>query len=216
MPKNNRRPSRKLKPVLHIFCEGEKTEPTYIHGYIDRCCPGNRTLKIVKIEPTNKNTPMQLVDEAVKMKRQEPEFDEFWVVYDRESTAKYSGSLHAKARAKADANNIQIAISNVCFEVWILLHYENACGPFSCFGDLWNKSRLKAHLGDYKKGDPNLFSRLENCVNSARQRAKRMNEQTQNGANQQDNRPDQWNPYTNVYELLDAIDRFIAPIPPAR
>ena len=80
MPKKRNRPKRQLKPVMHIFCEGEKTEPGYLNGYLDRFFPGNRSLKVIKVEPTKKNTPKQLVDEAVSMKRSSPKGDVFWVV----------------------------------------------------------------------------------------------------------------------------------------
>ena len=34
MPKNKKTIKKKVDPVFHIFCEGEKTEPLYINGYI--------------------------------------------------------------------------------------------------------------------------------------------------------------------------------------
>ena len=103
MPKP-RKPS-KLKPLktLKIFCEGEKTEPNYLKGYIATL--DNETRKsVVEIEKTRKNTAVQLVEEAIKAKKSSqslPE-DEFWVVYDRESVAKYPDELHAKAFDKAN------------------------------------------------------------------------------------------------------------------
>ena len=69
MPKPRGERKRELKPVLHIFCEGEKTEPNYINGYLKKFCPGNRRLKVIKVEKTRKNTPVQLVDEAVTLKK---------------------------------------------------------------------------------------------------------------------------------------------------
>jgi len=168
MPKKRSKSKRRLNPVLHIFCEGEKTEPNYINGYLDKFFPGNRSMKVIKVEPTRKNTPNQLVDEAVKMKKKSPSGDVFWAVYDRESEQKHSSSLHVKAYNKAKGNNVEIALSNVCFEVWIVLHFEETAGPYHCYDDLRKKSPLRSHLPDYDKSDSNIFRKLEDRVEKAR------------------------------------------------
>ena len=57
MPKVRGYGSKKLKPVLHIFCEGEKTEPNYLNGYLQKNYSGNRLLKVVRVEKTADSTP---------------------------------------------------------------------------------------------------------------------------------------------------------------
>ena len=134
--KNNK--ARQLAPVLHIYCEGEKTEPNYLNGYIEQSLPGNRLLKIITVENTNKNTPVQLVEEAIEAKGSKycPEGDIFWVVYDRESKASYSADLHSKAYQMAIGNGVNVALSNVCFEIWLLLHYQYNTKAYNCFEEL--------------------------------------------------------------------------------
>ena len=91
MHNRKKRPVRQLRPVLHIFCEGRKTEPNYIEHYKDLFCLEKRASIVV--EKTDKTTPVQLVEEAIQ-KKASPSVgkdDEFWVVYDRESPAKYEG-----------------------------------------------------------------------------------------------------------------------------
>ncbi len=160
MPKKNNRPKKEIKPVLHIYCEGEKTEPNYLNGYIDKFFPTNRRLKVIKIEATKKNTPKQLVDEAVTAKiaaiKNSLDEDVFWVVYDRESEQKYTDALHALAYDKGQKHGISIAISNVCFEAWLLLHFQDTTASYSCYDDLRNNSVLRAEckirgLIDYDK-----------------------------------------------------------------
>jgi hypothetical protein len=56
------------------------------------------------------------------------------------------------------------------------------------------------------KGEKRLFSVDE--VAAARKYAKRLNAQTKSTANPKWKKPHQWNPYTDVYKLLDAIDDF--------
>ena len=218
MPKKKDRPYRDVKPVLHIYCEGEKTEPNYLNDYIAKYFPTNRLLKVVKIETTKKNTPKQLVDEAAAAKaaakKNSLDDDVFWVVYDRESEQKYSDKLHAAAYDKAQKHAIYLAISNVCFEVWLLLHFHDTTAQFANFDDLKKNSTLRSEckkrgLLDYDKADKTIFSILtEDEIKQARSRAKKINKHTEECADSSSTKPYQWNPYTDVYRLLDAIDEF--------
>jgi hypothetical protein len=219
MPKKRSSSSRDVKPVFHIFCEGE-TEEAYLHGYINKFYSENRRLKVIRIEEATKNTAKELVGEAIEFQEKEncPEGDIFWVVYDRESEQKYSAELHKiaydKARAKPKPKNISIAISNVCFEVWILLHFQATVRPYNSYDELKTHSQLreeckKRGLLDYDKADKQVFEILKKIeIDQARKRAERMNQSTKNSADPSWTKPYQWNPYTNVHELLDAIDEF--------
>lgn len=111
--------NKKVPQVMYIYCEGEKTEPLYLEAYIsDR---SKRTLSVFKIPKTRKNTPEQLVDEAIKKKNSSSsaEGDVFWVVYDQEHLTPSSISCHQKAWNKANRHGINIAISCVCFELGV-------------------------------------------------------------------------------------------------
>lgn len=203
MPKKRGHRSIPLKPNLHIYCEGEKTEPNYIRGYIETRFPGTR---LSPVRSTLKNTSVQLVEEAIKAKENSPADDFFWVVFDREAVNKYPDALHAKAREKAKRNGIQIAFSNVCFEVWLLLHFEKTAKAYSSYDDLRKRSLLRKHIPGYEKGAKHSFTKEQ--ISAARANAKKMNKQTKSGADPSWNKPYQWNPYTDVYTLLDAIDAF--------
>lgn len=212
MPKKNRnRAQKSLAPVFHIYCEGEKTEPNYFRGYIEKSFPGNRRLSIIRIEDTKKNTPVQLVEEAVKAKNSKgcPEGDVFWVVFDRESEAKYSKELHQKAYQQAQANGVNIALSNVCFEIWILLHFEKNTAAYSSYNDLKSNSNLcKYHISNYDKGNKRIFEVISDRVDVARENAVTMNRATKDCADLSWTKPYQWNPFSDVYKLLDAMDEF--------
>jgi RloB-like protein len=54
---------------------------------------------------------------------EEAEIDEFWCVFDVEWPRNHPHLLEAIARAEADG--IKLAISNPCFELWLILHYRN-------------------------------------------------------------------------------------------
>lgn len=206
MRNRKRRAAKKLLPVLHVFCEGEKTEPNYIARYKDLFC-GNAIA--IQVEKTAKNTPVQLVQEAVSSKNSgaNSPADEYWVVYDRESPAKYPERLHAEARDLAKQNGICIALSNVCFEVWLLLHKQATCAACNTCAELLARNDFKDAFCGYEKGGPCTLTREQ--IRQAIDRAKKLNANTISGANRDWKVPSKWNPYTDVYKLLEAIDLFL-------
>lgn len=215
MPKKRNVQNIDLSPVLHIYCEGEKTEPIYIKNYINKKFPGDRRKRVI-VEPTRKNTPVQLVDVAVNHKQSNdcPDHDVFWVVYDRESVTKYPEKLHAAAWKKAAKHGVNIAISNVCFELWIYLHFQSNTATFSSYDNFTSHSNFKKHLSNfgidnYEKGSTLLVKNLtDEKIEYARNQAAAMNASTSCCAPIGKTLPYQLNPYTNVHELLGAIDSF--------
>ncbi len=204
-----------VRPIMHIYCEGEKTEPFYLEKYLGKFHDGNRRRQVIKIEPTKKNTPVQLVEEAIahKKARSTPPNDVFWVVYDRESIAKYPNEKHELAWRKAKAAGVNLAISNVCFELWILLHFTRNNAPYSSYDDLMARSSLREELARvglprYEKGERKVFEFIAGDHDIAKQNARDMNRITISSA-VNDNSPEYMlNPFTSVPYLLDAIDAF--------
>jgi len=212
MPKPRHNQRRKLWPVMHIFCEGQKTEPNYLKGYLNKFHAGNRLLQI---EKTNKNTPVQLVEDAIKLKNSNatPNIDSFWVVYDRESKAKYTDQLHQKALDLAKSNNINLCLTNVCFEVWLLLHFTYSTAAYQSCDDLLNNSSLRTELrrygiNTYNKADENIFDIIADMVPAARANAVMMNKFILESSYTTEDKPHLLNPYTKMHSLLDAIDEF--------
>jgi hypothetical protein len=203
----------KIPKKMFIFCEGEKTEPYYINDYIEDCCPIKA--KVITIADTKKNTPVQLVDEAIKKKKDRSTCpgDEFWVVYDRESKAKYPMKKHDEAWNKAKANGINIAMSNVCFEMWILLHFCYTEKPFSSYDNLIAESNLKDCLAKvgihkYDKGDNELYAKIKHGIKRARCNAKRLNYSMLAATDGviDGTKGYLYDCYVDMYRLLDAID----------
>lgn len=214
MPKPRKSSENKPLKKLTIFCEGEKTEPNYINGYIDDLDSQDRK-SVVQISPTRKNTAVQLVDEAIKAKKSSKSLpnDEFWVVYDREAEAKYEEEFHARAYKKAGANGINVAICNVCFEYWILLHLINTDAPYSSFDDLRRNSSLVEEMkklsgSDYNKSSKDIFKMLRGRIEIARARGKYINKKGLECAVNGKSKPYHINPYVGIVDLLDAIDNF--------
>ena len=201
-----------LPNVIRVYCEGAKTEPLYISGFIDSL-PDTRRRFVVAIEPTKKNTPVQLVDEAVSYKKSKKYVpgDLLWVVYDREGAAKYSNELHAKAYDKAQKNGINVALSNVCFEYWLILHIVDTSAPATSYDEFCKSTDFKRLFKDfagfdYDKAGAKVFGSLSSGVALARQRAERINAVSLESAPPSRKLPFHLNPYSNVYELLEDIE----------
>lgn len=205
---------RNLEKRMHIFCEGSKTEPLYLQGYIDEFA--YKKAKLINIPDIKFNTPISLVKAAIRHKESEDTTvdDEIWVVYDREAVNKYSHALHHEAWDLANANNIKVALSNICFELWVLQHFAFKNTPYSCFDDLKKNSSLKKDLlsvgiKEYNKADALLYKKIRLGIPNARLRAKALNKQSLNAAPAHLNKPFLLDCYTNINELLDAIDSFV-------
>lgn len=220
MPKLRGQQKKTVKARIHIFCEGKKTEPNYINAYIDIKYPTVRHMhgrdRAVIIVPTSKNTPQQLVDVASSyVGSLENPSDQVWVVYVRESPRKHTDSVHADARKKALANSVRIAFSNVCFELWLLLHFKHAAiGCDSCddvIGHKHFKDAMKEiDVDSYAKGQADVASLiiLAKGTDIAKANAVAINAATIASSPEEDeDKPYKLTPYTDVYELLDAIDK---------
>lgn len=214
MPRKKPEKNIPLIPAFHIFCEGEKTEPYYIRGYIDYYHSEQKNILLV--EDTKKNTPVQLVEAAIDHKKTTTKDDIYWVVFDRESASKYPDKLHHKAKTLANKNNIEIAFSNVCFEFWLLLHMEYSTGSYNSCTDLLRNSRLKSLLKDrgikdYDKGYALLFDALKNedGVPNAMRNADKLRSFVIASAAQGKDQPYQLNPYIDVQDMFKDMDNFL-------
>ncbi len=200
-----------IKPVFHIFCEGMKTEPYYINAFINFFHSEYRNVLVV--EKAKKNTPVQLVEEAIQAKTDGGDNDIYWVVFDRESVSKYPHDLHLQARQKAQAHNIEIAFSNVCFEIWLLMHFTKSSACYTCCQDAISQSILKRKLSElgipnYDKGLPFIFDKLKKNIPEAIINAELIMNDAFGSASSDQKLPHYLNPYTNVHELFIDIKNF--------
>lgn len=214
MPKPKNYKKKSVKPTLRVFCEGEKTEPLYINAFIDSL-PSSIFGKPI-VEKTNKNTPVQLVEAAIKHKEINETNDIYWVVYDRESEQKYPHSLHLEARQKAKSHDINIAFSNVCFEYWLLLHFNYTTASYNSCDDLLKNSDLKELLrtvgiAKYDKGMAVVFDKLRYKVSDAENHAKQLRKDITSSAGVDKKHVHQLNPYVDIDKLFKSIRDFTNP-----
>jgi hypothetical protein len=119
--------TKRIKKTLLVFCEGERTEPEYLNALkLEPAIRGVAAVEI-RIAATNSGAvPLTLVRRAIEARNralnENDEIDEFWCVFDVEWPRNHPNLPEAIALAKA--NEINLAISNPCFEVWLILHLK--------------------------------------------------------------------------------------------
>ena len=194
---------RSIRPIMRIFTEGAQTEINYVRGYINAYLKSKgHTAHDIIIEQPNDSSPLGLLNAA---RQSRLPMDEMWIVFDCDQHANKHETFKGAAEDK-----IGIAYSSISFETWILLHFTYSTRAYGSCGELM-KVLDKHYSNGYDKAMNNLFeetagadySRLRKAIVNAKRLVREI--QTVNAA-----KPiHELNPYTNVHELLEAIDAFI-------
>jgi hypothetical protein len=131
-------------------------------------------------------------------------FDQVFVVFDRDDHLQYHDALAlVKACDKKHRNDTKTAtpfhaIASVpCFELWLLLHYDDVHANLHRDEVL---RRLKAHLPSYAKGATGVFALTRSQLEGALQRAERLAQS--HNAHEDDG------PFTAVHELVTLLVGF--------
>ncbi|GAC86121.1 hypothetical protein GP2_054_00280, partial [Gordonia paraffinivorans NBRC 108238] len=100
---------------------------------------------------------------------------------------------------KAAANHIHVALSSPCIELWFFLHYENQTA-FLHRHDAQAKSKKCMGCDKHLSQDALTFllDSYESAANRARALARK---------HVGDMSPVPWNPYSNMWELIETIRR---------
>ncbi len=119
---------RKPRRTILIFCEGVKTEPEYLEALKRQ--PSVRDSAAVDLQVQNGlggSVPSTLVSMAIDARNRsieiDGEIDEFWCVFDVEWPKNHPALRETVEQARQ--NGIELAISNPCFELWLILHFQN-------------------------------------------------------------------------------------------
>lgn len=121
-----------------ILTEGDKTEKNYFESF-KRNDKFKRNLSGVdiKVYKPKDHSPLGLVEEAKKKiketdKKHKDTYDQVWIVFDRVGHTGIPDAIQ-KVRDfnKKSSTKIFIGFSNICFEYWILLHFDATSRPIT-------------------------------------------------------------------------------------
>jgi RloB-like protein len=190
-----RPPFRDPKPIVLIVCEGARSEPEYFRGFVSACRNPRVRIEIAKehgVPRTIVAIAKRLKQEAEASARRERDenlaYDSVWCVFDVDEHPNVPD-----ARKMARDNGIEVAISNPCFELWLLLHSRESPGMKDRAAIL---RMLKKHVPDYDKGVD--FAQFSAGYLDAVRRAERLDKQAQGDP--------ECNPTTGVYRLTRIIE----------
>ncbi|GGP48612.1 RloB family protein [Saccharothrix coeruleofusca] len=120
-----------------VVSGGQKSEPQYFSGL--KLTRGARIRVRCKVD-----SPLNLVRHAEKVWNQyREEFDTAWCVVDVDNF-----DISSAVRLAA-SKNINLAVSDPCFEVWLLLHFADHCGHIADYRAARNL--LARHVPGYDK-----------------------------------------------------------------
>lgn len=173
--------SRASYDRILIVSEGTKTEP----GYFEEIRRHHRipTANVVVMPGKDGTAPTQVVQYAERLfvngdaqcGIEKGAFEQVYAVFDRDQHSSYHAAI-AQAR-KLDGklkNDLGkrvdfCAIPSIpCFELWLLLHFENVQAPLTAREAL---HRLQRHLPGYDKGHQGTYEKTRAFLEQATERA---------------------------------------------
>ena len=186
-----------------MFCEGQRTEPDYLKALKRE--PAVRDIASVDIHIHDESlgsAPLTLVKAAAEARArasgEESEVDEVWCIFDVEWPQNHPKLKEARALAKR--SNVKVAVSNPCFELWLLLHFRDQTA--------WlDTDAAKALL---KKHDPSEGKSLEGATYMPRRaeaasRARSLEARHKGNGTKFPND----NPSSGMHRFLDAVERSV-------
>jgi hypothetical protein len=194
-----RLPRREVFPRVLIVCEGIRTELGYFRAlrHIERIP--------IELEIFAGGTPKTLVGVAVKRKKEaelqakrsrdpNSSCEQVWCVFDVDEHP-----YLAEAKQQAADNGIQVALSNPCFELWVLLHFRDQ----RAYIEREKVQReCRKHLPGFDKRLP--CEVLLDKSESALTRSKDLDSWQRSRGNSEGN------PYTGVFILVERLRQFRA------
>lgn len=185
-----------------IVSEGEKSEPTYLNCVLGSLKLSTAEVKIIHPPATD---PEKLTRHAIQLKEKRQQearngflvpYDEVWVVLDLENVHSKRRSQFQQACELGRGAGIEFAVSDPCFEFWLLLHFEYTTSPFRDCGEVMG--RLRKWWKDYEKGSApgeSILMFIPQAVENAR-RVRTHHEACEGGGN----------PSTRIDDLISGLN----------
>lgn len=180
------------RSITLIVCEGE-TEQEYFEAARIRF--GLSTAEVIVADNTEGPAPISVVTCAEKKCGEPGGYDRIFCIFDRdghESYARARDKIKALAGRQKKPLPIAEAVSVPCFELWILLHFEQTDASFAKCADVIRRIRDR-HMAGYEKADAGIANRLVALLDAALNNADWLEARAENNA---------FDPYTSVHHVI--------------
>ena len=222
------RRKRKPNPTIVIICEGKDTETTYFENFnskytkvdvriIDKSSKGKD-----KIRATD---PESLVKKSIEILSKdydinEKDGDRVWCIFDVDINYNNNNAIQSKiseinkAKILSNKKHIRFGISNPCFELWYLLHFEYTTANLKDYNDV--KQRLDKHIKNYDK-NKNVYDEIKPYLKDAIDSSKKLKQYYESLGKTLPNAENDYlkitaenivrsNPYTNINDLIEYME----------
>ncbi|MFN9748568.1 MAG: RloB family protein [Burkholderiales bacterium] len=187
--------NRPPRSITLIVCEGE-TELEYLKVLCNHL--GLRPTEVILAENTEGSAPISVVTCAERRAEKWGGYDHIFCVFDRDSHESFERA-RSRIRQLASRRSAPLPIREIvsvpCFEIWVLLHFEQSDAQFADCSEVISRIRDQ-HMSDYVKAKIRvanaLVDRLDVALASAAWLELRAEENN-------------WNPYTAVHLLVEHL-----------
>ncbi len=196
--------SSKTKDInneIKIFCNTLETEPNYFLDFAEEVKNSKISdveVSVIKTQKKGGKDPLYAVNYAVEHRGN---CKNVWVVFDKDH---YNIE---KAITLAHQENIKVAWSNECFELWILMHFNlvsTALSREDCFKKA--KVVLKKNCNiDYFKNNKEIYKIIKDKTKMAISHSKYQHQKMKKDGVP----PNKANPCNTVYELAEFLHKRI-------
>lgn len=154
--------ARTLTKYIWVSTEGQVTELSYINSVFPNKDEKSATVRVLPSK-SGKNSPKDVFKRILEKKKDtRGSSDEYWFVCDVDN---WSEPDLQKILRECTKHNINIAVSNICFEFWLLLHKENPSIPGAATANDYT-DKVKEILPNFSKSYTD-FSPLKDKVDDA-------------------------------------------------
>lgn len=156
--------------MILIATEGARTEPIYFSELKAR--HRDVVTVIVSKGREGQSNPQRVLDrllEAIEKQATWTKRDQAWLAIDTDAWS--TDERQSLINRIANDSRLHLAISNPCFELWLVLHFQDTWPGATC-KDLEQRLRKRDALGAYSKNNYDV-STLIHLIDSAIERAER-------------------------------------------
>lgn len=196
---SRRPPVKEPATIIIVVTEGKKTEPQYLEMFQKVHVPPSvkRSAFDLKIIP-NGSDPTRVVDEAIQeleiLQRVRGKKGSVWAMFDRDDHSRFE-----EAKNRARSKEVRLAVSNPCFEIWGIYHYQDWQAHIEsdkC------QNKLGQLCPSYDKNCDKSFTDKDaikkKCYNAIERAKKSLNSREEEG-------DPEGNPSTSVHYLIEEI-----------
>jgi len=197
-----RQGSKEPRKSILIVSEGSKTEPIYFNSL-----KRNLQLSMAEVKVVGEGAaPITVVDRAIELRKERTRlarmsltkaaYEVVYCVVDVEAPIAESLS---RAVVKARDNNLEIVLSNPCFEYWYILHFRKTGAPYTTSREV--KSALRQEHPAYNESDTTIFDVVYPKTDDAIKHSKEVLREQHNDAEDLSD----CNPSTHVHKIVEYL-----------